>query len=318
MIRPGLNKKPFEIFPTGDRSTSSSNASSTAGIPLPQAHPPIAAIIVRSHLDELYSQQESRGSSESIDLDYTRTSTPSAGAPDPSPVLVASLLPTLDQARQPPPSAEPGEQADSLLPTLHATPPIDSASVPYVSPQPEVCYCLHQCGSEAHIDDVSSLGTTSPGGAPWACADADVFSNGGTKMKFGEHNDSHLAQLPHVARGFVKLWKEAGNSKLQAQFTLADGSPRHFLGHFNPAVEEFECHDATLTYSNLEALTASHKFHGKLGTTTIFIALEGADGPIFEGQLVRPLSPASRVVGFGSWFENITGNLRSVQFHPQL
>ena len=61
-------------------------------------------------------------------------------------------------------------------------------------------------------------------------------------------------------------------------------------------------------------LTASHKFHGKLGTGTIFMAIDSIDGPTIEGQLVRPLTPASRVVGFGSWFENITGNLRSVLF----
>ena len=121
-----------------------------------------------------------------------------------------------------------------------------------------------------------------------------------------------------VARGFITLWKEAGNSNIQAHFTLQDGSPRYFLGHFNLAVEEFGCHDATLMYSNCEALTASHKFHGKLGTSTIFVVIEGADGPIFEGQLVRPLCPASRVVGFGSWFENIARKLRYVLFRPQL
>ena len=78
-----------------------------------------------------------------------------------------------------------------------------------------------------------------------------------------------------VARGFVKLWKEAGHSKLQAQFELADGSPRHFLGHFTPAVEEFECHHAKLAYINSEDLTASHTFHGKIGTNTIVIAIGG-------------------------------------------
>ena len=115
-----------------------------------------------------------------------------------------------------------------------------------------------------------------------------------------------------VAHGFVKLWDEAGNSKLQAQFTLPNGSRLHFLGHFNPAVEEFESRDATLTYSNPGALTASHNFYAKIGRGTIFIAIGGDNGPIVEGQLVQPLSPASRVVGFGSWFKNITGDIRSV------
>ena len=119
-----------------------------------------------------------------------------------------------------------------------------------------------------------------------------------------------------IAHGVVKLWKEAGHSALHAEFNIAGESPMHFIGRFNPPVEEFECHDATLAYASQDALTASHKFYGKLGTSDIFIAIADSDGPIIEGQLAQSLNPASRVVGFGTWFENVSGNLRSVIFGP--
>ena len=117
-----------------------------------------------------------------------------------------------------------------------------------------------------------------------------------------------------AADGVVKLWKEAGNSKLHARFNFAGRSPMHFIGHFNPPVEEFECHHATLLCTNWDALTASHRFYGKIGTNTIFLAIEGTTGLTIEGQLPHQLSPATRVVGFGSWFENITEDLRSVAY----
>ena len=114
-----------------------------------------------------------------------------------------------------------------------------------------------------------------------------------------------------VAHGVVKLWKEAGHSALHAQFNVDGRSPLHFIGRFNPPVEEFECHDAILAYGSLDALTASHKFFAKIGTSSIFITIADSGGPTIEGQLTQPLDPASRVVGFGSWFENVAGSLRS-------
>ena len=113
----------------------------------------------------------------------------------------------------------------------------------------------------------------------------------------------------------MKLWKDAGHSKLHAKFAVVGGQPLHFIGHFNPAAGEFECHDAILAYASRDALTASHEFHGKIGTNTIFIAIGDHNGPIIEGQLLLPLSPASRVVGFGSWFENMTEGIKFVILH---
>ena len=117
-----------------------------------------------------------------------------------------------------------------------------------------------------------------------------------------------------VTHGVVKLWKEAGHSTLHAQFNIDGRSPMHFIGHFNPPVEEFECHDAILLHASPKTLTEAHKFYAKIGTSHIFIAIADSSGPTIEGRLAQPLDPASRVVGFGSWFENVAGSLRSVFF----
>ncbi|KAM0229744.1 hypothetical protein ACHAPO_009818 [Fusarium lateritium] len=101
------------------------------------------------------------------------------------------------------------------------------------------------------------------------------------------------------AQGFIK--SVAGGNKFMSVFII-DDTQYHFSGQFNPAVQQFESHSATLEYDSLDQLTSYRDLDGKVGTQDVSINL--ANGARISGNLNIPLSPASRVSGSGIWAQN--------------
>ncbi|KAH7303929.1 hypothetical protein B0I35DRAFT_154979 [Stachybotrys elegans] len=99
-----------------------------------------------------------------------------------------------------------------------------------------------------------------------------------------------------TASGFVK--SVAGGSKFNATFLIND-IQYHFTGSFNPAVQEFTSNGATLNYENLNQLTATRDFEGRIGAENISFIV--TNGPKLQGPLNMPISQASYVSGRGVW-----------------
>ncbi|TQV91625.1 hypothetical protein IF1G_09691 [Cordyceps javanica] len=108
-----------------------------------------------------------------------------------------------------------------------------------------------------------------------------------------------VSQVMPTARGFVR--GIAGSNKFTSTFIIEDVQ-YHFSGNFNPAVQEFSCNGAILTYDNVGQLTTQRPFSGKVGTEEITLTVN--NGPRIEGPLDLPLSPASNVSGHGTWTQN--------------
>ncbi|KAL6835286.1 hypothetical protein V8C40DRAFT_234068 [Trichoderma camerunense] len=99
-----------------------------------------------------------------------------------------------------------------------------------------------------------------------------------------------------TAKGFIK--SVAGGSKFTATFVI-DDIQYTFSGSFNPAVQEFTCNEATLSYSAVGELVNQRAFEGKIGTDDILITVK--NGPEIKGPLILPINPAAQVAGMGTW-----------------
>lgn len=103
-------------------------------------------------------------------------------------------------------------------------------------------------------------------------------------------------QMP-TAQGFIRTAFGTG-SKFSSSFVV-DGLNYTFSGTLSPAVQEFMCSNATLTYTSVSQLTASRSFGGRVGTTDVNLVLD--NGPTIVGPLDMPISPASSLSGSGIW-----------------
>ena len=77
-----------------------------------------------------------------------------------------------------------------------------------------------------------------------------------------------------IVQGSVRLWHEAGHSKIRAAFDIDDDLQVNFSGHFNPAIEKFECTNARLEYSHINQLTTSRGWIGIIGRDTISLNID--------------------------------------------
>ena len=124
------------------------------------------------------------------------------------------------------------------------------------------------------------------------------------------HDGSKSKPDYKIAHGSVRLEVEAGHCKIRASFNIDADTKVHFSGHFNPAVEEFQCTNARLQYFRIDQLTTSRGWNGKIGKDTISLNID--NGPAISGVLDQQVDPATRVSGGGTWFNSMTGEPRCV------
>lgn len=102
-----------------------------------------------------------------------------------------------------------------------------------------------------------------------------------------------------TAEGFIKA--TSSGTKLVTTFII-DDIEYSYAGSVNSSLQGFVSSHATLTYSSLGQLTTTRDYEGKVGTSTVRLAL--ANGPIIEGPLDIPIAPASTVSGNAVWTQN--------------
>ncbi|KAM0233557.1 hypothetical protein ACHAP5_010355 [Fusarium lateritium] len=101
------------------------------------------------------------------------------------------------------------------------------------------------------------------------------------------------------ALGFIK--SVAGGDKITSTFII-DDIQYHFSGTLSPAVQPFQGNQATLEYDDVEQLTSSRDFDGKVGVQDTRLTL--SNGATISASLEMPISQASRVSGTGVWAQN--------------
>ncbi|KIM39453.1 hypothetical protein M413DRAFT_29193 [Hebeloma cylindrosporum] len=73
-------------------------------------------------------------------------------------------------------------------------------------------------------------------------------------------------------------------------------------GTFETTVPEFECYNATVKYDDIDDLTSTRSFAGRVGMNDIQLTFD--NGPVISGRLDMPIDPATTVSGSAVWTEN--------------
>jgi hypothetical protein len=71
----------------------------------------------------------------------------------------------------------------------------------------------------------------------------------------------------------------------------------------SPSIQPFTSQTATVEYSDVDDLTSTRAYNGKIGTNTFQLTID--NGPTIKGNLDLPgVDPASSVNGTGAWEQN--------------
>ena len=86
-----------------------------------------------------------------------------------------------------------------------------------------------------------------------------------------------------------------------ATFTIED-TVFTFSGSLQTSVPAFICNSATLEYNDVQQVTFTRSFEGRVGPTTVSISM--TNGPTITGTLDAPISgPGAAFCGTGVWIE---------------
>ncbi|KAL4252793.1 hypothetical protein ABKN59_005392 [Abortiporus biennis] len=84
---------------------------------------------------------------------------------------------------------------------------------------------------------------------------------------------------------------------------VVDGIQVSYSATVSPSMQPFTSNNATLTYDDVDDLTSTRGYEGRIGTDDFKLTIK--NGPTIEGQLNVPgISPAATVNGSGAWESN--------------
>ncbi|KAI0785674.1 hypothetical protein C8Q75DRAFT_325938 [Abortiporus biennis] len=91
-------------------------------------------------------------------------------------------------------------------------------------------------------------------------------------------------------------------NRIKAVFVI-DEIQITFTGTVSPAMQPFTSNNAKITYGDVNELTATRTYLGRIGVNTFKLTFK--NGPVIEGELNVPgIAPASTVNGSGAWESN--------------
>ncbi|KAF4985197.1 hypothetical protein FDECE_16738 [Fusarium decemcellulare] len=91
-------------------------------------------------------------------------------------------------------------------------------------------------------------------------------------------------------------------NRLNATFVV-DGIQYTYAAAVNPAIQPFSSNSAKLVYENVDDLTSTRQFSGRIGPNNFKLTLN--NGAVIEGELSPPgIQPASTIDGTGVWEAN--------------
>ncbi|KAH7108842.1 hypothetical protein B0J11DRAFT_602027 [Dendryphion nanum] len=91
-------------------------------------------------------------------------------------------------------------------------------------------------------------------------------------------------------------------NRVTATFVI-DQIMRSFTATISPAIQPFTSNQAKLTYDDLEKLTGTRNYSGRVGINDFSLTLD--NGVTIVGELNPPgIQPASTVDGTGNWEES--------------
>ncbi|KAF9535161.1 hypothetical protein CPB83DRAFT_843591 [Crepidotus variabilis] len=95
--------------------------------------------------------------------------------------------------------------------------------------------------------------------------------------------------------------RHTSGGRLNATFNVG-GINYHFSGAFTSSVQPFNTNNASVTYTDVRALTNTRTFFGRIGPDNIQLTLQNSVS--IQGTLDFPIFPGASVSGSGVWGQN--------------